>query len=455
MSDVQIGLVHDFNSVQTSGGPTFDHEDSNFGGGTPKGVLHLHSRSTVLNTPAAHFAMSIGAAKSATTGELFTMHTASQSGSPDTVTYGDQREVLASYLGVPFQAENSRDGHHDFSAFGTNKITYTVGNTYDGNYGLITLLLGGADLNVDVGVFDISNNSVDDEEAIVTGFDMSNSVVLLFSTHQEWQIESADTSPSTLQSVWGMGTYDGTTFRQACMSLVEVNASAEGDPTAHLSDGRIIQASGGATGSALHAQEWTSVDTTSGGRFILTTRNEDVVSPVKYGYIAIGLPSDWKATVSVEDTPTGTISNPYTFSPAGGAGWTPKLLIQFLTLMEAVDTGKVDNEAGGIGCRIVIGTGSDDEYCVAGNIEDAAPGTDTEIGIHDSGFINEDDGTTGFEMDLNAFVSGGWEDNFVNVMGNAKKVISLTIGENDSFIAATNTSLNDVVQRRPIKVTSY
>ena len=440
MSDVKFGLVHDFNSALTGGG-TFDHEDSNFGGGTPKAVLHMVSRSTVLNTPANHFSMCMGAAKSATTGELFMLHTVSQHGTPTSDTYRDQREVLAAYLGDPNAADNSRDGHHDFSAFATNKITYTVGNTYPSAFGLATLLFGGADLNVTVGTVDLGSNTVGTEEFIVTGFDMNNSVVMLFGTGSGWQAESVITSPTVLRNMWGMGSYDGTTFLQASIGMVESDDQGTSDPSIILNDSHIIQ-----KGDALYAQEWTSVDTTSGGRFGLTTRIANTDTEAKFGYIAIGLPSDWNANVSVQDLPT-SVSNPTTFSP-GFSGWTPKILIQILTLLESVDTAVFDNQAGGLGCRLVIGTDADDEICVSGNIEDAAATTDTEVGIHDSGFLNEDDGTTGYEMDLNGFISGGWKDDFVNVMGNAKKTICLVMGQDDAAAAPSqNLFINQAVKR--------
>ena len=103
--------------------------------------------------------------------------------------------------------------------------------------------------------------------------------------------------------------------------------------------------------------------------------------------------------------------------------------------------GSGTNTAGGFGFRTVIGTAADDEFCVAGNIEDASATTDTECGIHDSGFLNEDDGTTGYEMDLDAFNSGGWGDNFVNVMGNAKKTICLIMGQDDAVSGRIMSSL--------------
>ena len=428
MSDVKIGLVHDF--FGTSSGD-HAHTDSNFGGASPLAALLMKCRGTVLNTPAAHAICSIGAAESATQGDLFCITNKSQDGVADTSTHRRSRDTEAAEL---LATAGSRDGWTDFGpnaapAFSNNTVTWDVTNTYDSDYGAVSLLFGGADLNIKVGTLTLA---AEDSETLVTVTGgMENGVLLLFATDSDFSTASTGGS-TTFRLLCGMGSYDGTTFRQASISLSENQTKAAGAPAAYLHDDRIMNRSDGDTGALVWSLQWTTGSST---QFGVTTR-DGTPSSNDVGYIAIGLPSDWNATVSVEDTPTGAISNPYTFSPAGGSGWTPKILIQILTLMEAVDTAKVDNQAGGLGFRWVIGTGSDDEYCVALNIEDAAATTNTESGIHDSGFLNEDDGGTGYEMDLNGFISGGWKDDFVNVMGNAKKTICLVMGQDDA--AGTN-----------------
>ncbi len=421
MSDVKLGLVHDFFGTVSG---THDHTDGNFGSATPKAALHMMCYATALNTRANHANFCIGASTSATAGDLFTFFNSSEHANASTFTARKAMEVQTAFIGVP--ADGNRDGWHDFSAFGTNKITYDVTNTYDADYGTVSLLLGGDDLDPKVGTFDVDDATVGTTKTISLGEDMTNSALIIFGVDQDFT--TSTTSGSNFCNGMGLGsTSDAVTFRQASAMVAEPTSLSEGRPVAYLNSTHIFQQINASDGSPEFALEWTAADSDG---FTLTVRTATASSTAKFGYIAFPLPSDWNATVSVEDSPTSDGNQ--SFTPAGGSGWTPQLLIQIPTLMESVNATKTDNEAGGLGMRWVIGTGSDDEYCVSYNIEDASETTDTEVGIHDKGFLNEDDGTAGLDVSLVSFDAGGWTDSFDDSMLTAKKLPTLILGPNDA-----------------------
>ena len=431
MSDVKFGLVQSF--VGTSDG-TYTNTDSNFGGATPFGAFIGRSWGTAINTPRDGKAITFGAAESNTSTELFCLTQTGEHNQTSTDTGRQIRQTSCSYLLVPGGA---RDGDTVFSVFTNNNVTLDIDNTYTSDNGEYVLLIGGTDLNLQIGAVTITNTE-DVETLITTGFDMTNSALMLFGQDSGFTAGTSDFDDARMLA--GMGSYDGTTFRQSSFAHFESNAEPDGMPNGYLHDSRILNAADAAFEWSL---EWTTANST---QFGLTPRDATMGSGA-IGYIAFGLPSDWNANVSVQDMPT-SVSNPTTFTPAGASGWTPKILIQLLTLMESVDTHDATKNAGGYGLRVTIGTASDDEYCVSANMEDASPTTNVESGIHDSGFLNEDDGTTGYEMDLNSFISGGWRDDFVNVMGTAKKTICLVMGEDDAVVAPSqNIIISQAIQR--------
>ena len=232
---------------------------------------------------------------------------------------------------------------------------------------------------------------------------MTNSALILFGSDAGYGTGSGASSPCRTKI--GMGSYDGTTFKQKCFALSEPDGQASGSPAAHLSSDRIYFRLNDSDGTTAYEVEWTAASSTS---FTVTIRNQNATTNANIGYIAIALPSDWHANVSTETTQTGTPGD-QSYTPSGVSGWTPQILLQVLTLAESVDAAKTDDEAGGIGLRIVIGTGSDDECCYYLNIEDAAGTTNTECGTYDRGFLNDHDGSGGYDMSLKSFNSGGWD----------------------------------------------
>lgn len=412
MSDVLFGLSQ--SDFGTSGG-THSHTNVGvFAGATPKGVI------TIVSPDFTDAELCLGAAQSGTTGEHFCFAASSENGSASVDTSKQAMNTKISWL---HSADGARDGWTDFDSFSANTVTYDVTNTYNDDEHVISLLIGGNDLNVAVGVIDHSSDTSGTSIQTTVGFDMTNSCLILFGNDTDFSTGTSASDDGLRQAI-GFGSYDGTTFRQASIMVAENNGPAEGDPTAYLNTSRVFQRCDINDGTAEYAIEWTAADEDS---FTTTVRNATASSTSHIGYIAIGLPSDWRAIVSVEDSPTGTGTQ--AFTPSGATDLTPSLLLQVLTLIESANSAKVDDEAGGLGLRLVTGTGAGQEYTAAFSIEDAAATTNTLSTFASSGVLPDHDGSAGIAMSLDSFDSGGWTDDFSAVFGSAKKVISLIVGE--------------------------
>ena len=156
MSDVKLGLVHGFPDLQSSG--TYDQTDSNFGGASPVAVLKLMNYATAVNTATNHAQIAIGGAKSGTQGEHFMFSCVSENAQGSTDTYRQQMDTKVGWIHNP--GNGSRDGWTDFDSFVTNGARFDVTNTYNNDYSCLSLLFGGADLDVDVGTFEVSSDTV-------------------------------------------------------------------------------------------------------------------------------------------------------------------------------------------------------------------------------------------------------------------------------------------------------
>ena len=439
MSDVLIGISQD--DLGTTSGDN-DAEDTNFGSATPKAAMTFMSRGTTVNTTVDQKQVSCGAAQSDTADETWTFYSSSRHGVSSTDTDKKSLNDKTCWKGTQTA---SRDGHYQFSSFGTNKVVWDIDNTFTSDFNTFTVLFGGADLDVVVGTLDASSLTSGSTVSATVNIDMTNAALVLVGNDTNYSSGSSPATSSTRQAI-GMGSYDGTTFRQAAVMVAENNGQGAGDPCSYLNDSRIFQRCNIDSGLAEYALEWTAADSTS---FTLTVRDSTAASTAKIGYIAFALPSDWNAYVSVEDIPTSG-TNPIAFAP-GFSGWTPQVLFQVLTMMEAVNTAYNSALAGSLGIRVAIGTGSDDGYTIASAVEYNADPTNTECGVYDSGFLNEDDGTAGIDMDLSSFDSGGWSETINTFPAAVKKSICLVMGEDDAAGANPKGPLGGLVFGGPFR----
>lgn len=426
MSDVLFGLgTHFFGN--TSGDATVT--DSDFGGVSPTAEFHMMVTQNNLGYT-SNVKTIIGASEGINSGDLWCFMAANEDFSILTSVLVKQLQIKSHY-NWDFLGGN-RELVADFVSFGTNSATYNVSETTDKiDYINAVLLCGGTDLDTKVGIFDVGNTNVGNTEVVVTGIDMSgNCAIIIFGNQLAMNFGSVNTDPqSAFGHMIGLISYDGTTIRQGCFVDIERDNLSTTAPFAKVVNNRAIVIIDDSDGSLVSSAEVTSLSSTG---FTLTVRDANMPMNHKFGYLALSLPSDWKAHVSIEDMPT-SVSNPTSFTPSGVANFTPQILIQVLSLLEAENTLATDDQAGGGAMRFVTGLGSQDERCITWDIEDNITTTDTRCGVLAEGRKNEHDGTEGYQMSLNGFQNGGWNDDFASVHANVKKTVCLIMGEDTVF----------------------
>ena len=411
MSDVNIAVIQQ--AFGTTGG-NVSFTSSGFG--TCKGYLLILSKITTVDTIASHAHICVGGGD----------------GTNEWLAYGSSEDAIATtntnrkamedhsiFMGTP---GGSRDGWATFNAFVTDGIELNVDNTFDGDYQLTVILLGGDDLSVDAGVWN-PNATQNLTTTVTTGFETN--ALFVFSVGRNSDTGSAPLDILELSK--GLLSYDGTTIRQAFSVINEADNAAAGEPSAQASASRV---QGAITSESLdYTTEITSVTSTT---FVATTRDGGADASDDICYLALNLPSDMEAWVGVVDSATSTGSEAYTPTGLSVKG---QFLLQIQTLIDTLDSLKTDSQAGGVGIGVSTASAS---FSHSINIEDAAATTNTQSWIEtDSVAIEDDDGTALLQASFTSFDSAGWTQNYSAADGTARKFPSLIIQEEPAVGGAT------------------
>ncbi len=379
---------------------------------TPTAAFTMWVANGAIDSNRSTINMGWGSAEGTASGDLNTFFFANIDNLTDTDVAQKQLKIKSHWWGAD---EGPKDGIADFVSFTDDTVTYNVdpalATAKAPGYYAAVLMLGGADMNTESGVLD-ANLSQDEEVLITTGFDMTNCAILLWGTSKDlsWSAVNNNASQS-FTPIFGMGAYDGTTISQACVSYGEEDNIASTAMYAQLRDDRIGQAMDETAGTDTYSLELTTLNST---QFGITARDAAPGMNQNFGYLAIGLPSNWRAQVTVE---TGASSNGLLVTqPTGFEEYTPQLLFQLLTLMTATSTiygpSASPTLAAGFSIRF-IGPSEFEEYCLQWDHQNNDTDTVTNCGIHTGGIKSRNFGNAGIEMEKISFIPGGWVDSYV------------------------------------------
>ncbi len=380
---------------------------------TPTAAFTMWAAVGTLDSNRQHTHIGWGSAEGTASGDLNTFFFANVDGLTDTDVAQKPLKIKSHWWG---ENTGQKDGIADFVSFSDDTVRYNVGTALGTakapGYHTAVLMLGGADMNTESGIIDM-NVSENAEVTITTGFDMTNCAILLWgiSSSVSWQSANGNAVQS-FTPIFGMGAYDGTTISQACVSYGEEDNIASTAMYAQLRNDRIGQAMDETAGTDTYSLELTTLNST---QFGITARDAAPGMNQNFGYLAIGLPSDWRAQVTVESCPTGTPL--HVSQPTGFEEHTPQLLFQLLTLITAANAirgpSASPTECAGFSIRFV-GPSEFEEYCLQWDHQNNDTDTITNGGLFTEGQKHRNFGNDGITMEKISFIPGGWVDNYTN-----------------------------------------
>ena len=408
MSDVKIEIAQA--SARTTTGEQ-DFTNSALGGSTPKAaIVFAYNHSGTFGTEEPHMTQSIG------------FCTADDENISGVRSWDDNTTSACSRTNTSigcvrlFNPDGS--GVNDivqtalFVEFIADGLTLNwSAATTEHEFSIVVVLFAGDDLSAEMVVFS-PNNTEDASTAVTLAFEAN----LLF-LHTCFT-EDGDFQTSNTYHSFGVCTNDGTTVRQAGWTILDSHNRGTAQTAGKMFDGSCIGEQHRTAGS--YSIELENFDGTG---FDATTRDTAVSGTDDIFVLAINLPSDVDAHVSVVDTPTSTGTEDYT-----AAGFMPQFAMFGQTRHTAVNT----RDATGIGSSVGIGVATDsEEFSSMSRMEDAVATMNTG-NIVDDKIINlpadTDTATTPIEADFDSFLSTGVRVNFSSVT-TARKFWLLTIEE--------------------------
>lgn len=402
-------------------------QDITVGGfGTPKAALFICSKATANGVAADHYVLSFGAATGTSNEWCLSLNTEDGVATTDTRATTDSDRCIR--LNNPGTA--TVDGEAEFTAFITDGVRINWLNAPSAAWLLTVVLFGGSDLSAHANNIALGNSLDNAVDVTAPGFEPT----LVFTACQGSLGMDADAS--SLRDAFGIVHNDGGVTQRSA-AYENPNGAAAGNPTGRCTESYgIMQIAGGGSAALDWGGEFGSFD---GSGFTVTTRNAGA-NNTSMMYLALrlgGIQNGWVGTV---DTPTSTGNETET-----GPSFTPQIVYQIGTHMEAIDTAYNSSPLAGV---TGLGAFTDSaEYMTSVADEDGASTTDTQSLSDDTAIeLPEDDGTAGLTASFVGMVSTGYTLNYSAVLGNAKKFFNLAIeGEPPNPDAITRLRRSQVI----------
>lgn len=221
---------------------------------------------------------------------------------------------------------------------------------------------------------------------------------------------------SGVQSEIYFGFYDKTS--QGCVAFNSNHAQLDGDPSLRISDSYVAYEMGLGTGSWDYSVE---ASVGAGTSCNLTTRNNGGDGDTVY-CLFLGWSSSETVKVVSWDSPTVTGNNADT-----GAGIKPQALLNLFSFAAAYDSAEQGGDGGAFGVGMET---ANEQFCCSIADEQGSAAVDTQGATHNkSVFVEQDDGTAGYEAAFVSFDATGWTHNFSATEGAVNKFISLAFEE--------------------------
>ena len=401
-------------------------QDITIGGfGTAKAALFICSVATADGVAANDANISFGAATG--TSNEWCLSLNDRNGTANTSTQATTDSDRCIRINIPGSGP-AIDGEAEFTAFITDGVRINWLNAPSAAWLLTVVLFGGSDLSAhadNIALGDSVDNAVDVTDP---GFEPT-----LVITASQGRLGMDSNATFWFASFGGVHNNGGVTQRSA--SFYRPNGAASGSPSSRCTESYGLMES--STAGALDwGGEFGSFD---GSGFTVTTRNAGA-NNTSMMYLALRLAGTEAGWVDTVDTPTSPGND-----TESGPSFTPQIVYQIGTHMEAIDTAYNSSPLAGV---IGLGAFTDSaEYMTSVADEDGATTTNTQSLSDDTAVeLPEDDGTAALTASFVGMVSTGYTLNYSAVEANAKKFFNLAIqGEPPDPDAITRLRRSQVI----------
>lgn len=380
------------------------------GGLTPVGAFFTITYCTADGTPAVDAELGFGACDG-TREWAVSANSEDGVGTTDTSRCSSDSAVIK--LLFPGSA-SSFDCEAEFSTFITNGVRINWTNAPAGAYLITVKFIAGTDASCYANNFALAEAIGNSIDVNVVGFEPD---YVLFTSVG---IDSGAVANATECNLsLGAVVNDGANS-QACWAVQSRNGQAAATVSSQITNS---YATGNLNEDGSGSWDWTGeIGTFDANGFTCTTRESGSSADIAF-YFAVKVDGVVDVSLDVIDTPTATGDDLQT-----DPGFIPQFVMCGLTQMPAIDTAYTDGNAGSIGLTMFD---RDDAFCNSTQDEDGEGTTDTQSLSNDQVVdFPLDDGAAAHVAVFTNFIVNGWEWNFSDTEGTAKKWWSLAVGAN-------------------------
>lgn len=388
-----------FTPLSTSGGNE-DISDSNIGGGSPKAALVITTNATSAGSGVSPFKLGFGAVDD-------TSQVAQTGRSRDNVASTlDGTRGVTDMAGLLIADGGTSVTHEaSFSAFGPNKVTLNKAGAMTEAMGTIAALFGGADCSAKAGTF-TNASAIDGTVDVTPGFEYN--LLFVFGHANLYD----DTNNPDVNIRIGISTDPS---NQACISNWSDNGVVTTDVRTQVNN----------TVIGVNVLNGQTIKVSARTSTTFTVKTEVATGSTTWGYLALKY-AGAKTYVGVDTTPTVTGNKKYLIG-ASGNRFKPGIVISLQSLVDALNTTKTNDQAGGIGIGVWTASTA---HCIAVSNQDNV-GTTQTVSIYDTKpfHLLTHAGADGIVGSLVSMDSDGTTINHTTVQGTARYFLFAAIEE--------------------------
>ena len=382
---------------------TQDFITTDFGGGTPKAALFF-TTAVLADGQADHSRFSIGAATGQSNEWVSAVWVEDAVTTTSTAEYYESDACIL----IPL-SETVIDTEANFDSFITNGVKIDITNA--GIAGLVTVVLfGGEDLKAHADLQSLTGSTADVEHDITApGFEpdvvlASGSMLVSpgIGPHGEITFGAADNDGAggEIQRAWSGQFQDGAGFQSRSAGQIATDRGA-------------IRVSN--DGEEQLGIDFDNFDSDGFSVFVRTAGG--VGRDLLYLALSFG---GLKHDVRTVTTPTSAVETSVT-----DVGFKPQLVIQGMTMHEALDTADITTLAGSLGASVFT---PDAEFSTGFQNEDAQATSDTQTVSNNQAIVHPlDDGSPGIVADFVSMDADGWTLDYTTVTATGKIFWALSI----------------------------
>lgn len=379
---VKIAVIHD--DADTGGGDqTFTASQSI---GTPQAVIFVVTNATLLDTSSSMYNISIGFTDG--TNQVCIL---ARSRNGQTNAEANKRamtdEVMALMDGT---GTDNISAEANFKSFGTDSVTVTWGNTCEATNEIIVVLFAGID-DAYCGTFTSSASEDGEVDVTAPGFEPDQ----VYFIGNGGSID--DSSAVTARLSFGVVDNDGaSTYPQGSHNQGSKDVVSTSDVFALAHNARVTRNLYGS--SLFGAIEVDNFDSSGFSSFTRETAENEV------GYLALKYSADGSVDHWVGQVTTPTSTGTWSVTDPG---FQPQFVLLIPSACALSNVAETDQDGGVFGLGFAT---ANDQFAACVHDEDNVTTTNTGS-LVGTGLVHllNDDGTTGYDIDFDAFTASGWD----------------------------------------------